>query len=315
MASKFTALFSRKSPGGVFTIQDLEAHPGTIRFVDSSHANAANSVGSGHNPDQPFSTLAYVFANASSLTPALAAGDVIYVMPGHTETIAAAAGIACATAGVKVIGLGWGASRPTFTWSATDSTWTITAASVSIKNIRAISSVNELVTMFSVSAANVTLDAIDVIDAGAAKEILQFLLTTNAADYLTLKNSKHYVSTAGASAQKWIALVGTDRPTIVDCTFVLKLNDAATSSVINMDSAVTMAELGRLRIHLTGYSASMLSAILAHASATGIHYDSRIYADVVAVTSINDFAGGASFEVYCSNDLDKNGILDPVVGS
>ena len=307
-----TPLFSRHQPGGVFTIQDMEAHPGTVRFVDSSHAAAANSLGGGQSPDKPFSTLAYVMTNASSLTPALAAGDVIYLMPGHAEIIAGAAGIACATAGVKIIGLGWGAARPTFTFSATGSTWTITAASVYIKNIRVTSSVNELVSMFSVSAANVTLDAVDHVDAGAAKETIQFLVTTADGDDLTIINCKHDQATLAASAQLWIALVGCLRPRVLNCSFQLQLSDNATSSVINMDTGVRNAELGHLVIHMTGYTANLLSAILAHANATGIHHDSRIAGNVAVVTTLNDFPGGFSTEVYCGVNVNKNGILDPV---
>lgn len=308
-----TALFSRQQPGGVFTIQDMEAHPGTVRFVDASHAAASNALGGGRSPDKPFSTLAYVMANASSLTPALAAGDVIYVMPGHTETIATAAGIAIATAGVKVIGLGWGSKRPTFTFSATGSTWTITAAGVYLKNIRVTSSVNELVSMFAVSAADVTLDAVDYIDPGAALETIQFLLTTTAATRITVKNCFHYATTAAASAQLWIALVAVTGARIIDNTFILKLADAATSSVINMDTGCRLAEIGRNVIHMTGYSASLLSAILGHANATGICHDNRIAGDVALVTTLNDFPGGYSLETYCVKTVDKSGILDPVV--
>jgi len=68
-----TALFSRNQPGGVFTFQDMETHPGIVRFVDSSHAAASNALGGGRSPDAPFATLAYVMTNAASLTPALAA--------------------------------------------------------------------------------------------------------------------------------------------------------------------------------------------------------------------------------------------------
>ena len=308
-----TGLYAEKQPGGVLTIQDMETHPGNVLFVDSSHAAASNAVGSGKSPDKPFSTLAYVMTNAASLTPALAAGDVIYVEPGHTETIAAAAGIACATAGVKVIGLGWGAARPTFTFSATDSTWTVTAASVVIKNIRVTSSINELVNMFTVSAADVTLDAVDYIDPGAAKETIQFLLTTTGATRITVKNCFHYATTAAASAQLWIALVAVTGARIIDNTFILKLADAATSSVINMDTSVRFAEIGRNTIHLTGYSAATLSAILGAAAATGICHDNRIAGDVAAVTTLNDFPGGYSLENYCVRAVDKSGILDPVV--
>ena len=308
-----TALFGRNQPGGVFTIQDMEAHPGVVRFVDSSHAAAANALGGGRSPDKPFSTLAYVMTNASTLTPALAAGDVIYLMPGHTETIAAAAGIACATAGVKIIGLGWGASRPTFTFSATGSSWTVTAASVYIKNIRVTSSINELVSMFSVSAADVVLDAVDYVDPLAALETIQFLLTTSGATRIVVKNCYHLASTQAASAQKWIALVAVIQARILDNTFILNLQDGATSAVIDLDTNVRRVEIGRNVIHLTGYTANLLSAILGAAAATGICHDNRISGDVAVVTTLNDFPGGYSLENYCVRAVDKSGILDPIV--
>ena len=304
-------LFARSIPGGPIVISDMEVHPGKVYFVDSSHADKSNAVSGGRSPDKPFSTLAYVFS--ATLTPVLAAGDVVYVMPSHAETIAAAAGIACATAGVKVIGLGWGSKRPTFTWSATDSSWTVTAAGVTIKNIRVTSSVNELVSMFAVSAADVTLDAVDLIDAGAALEVIQFLLTTSAATRILVQNCYHYATTAAASAQLWIALVSVTGARILDNTFILKLADAATSSVINMDTGVRFAEIGRNIIHLTGYSAATVSAILGHANATGICHDNRIAGDVAAVTTLNDFPGGYSLENYCVRAVDKSGVLDPVI--
>ena len=148
-----TALFSRKSPGGVFTIQDMAEHPGVVRFVSSTHAAAVNALDGGQNPDKPLATVAYALTNAASLTPALAAGDVIYVMPGHVETIAAAAGWAAATAGIAIIGLGRGSNKPTITFSTDPlADINVTAANILIKNLRLVGNIDSLVNFLDLDA-------------------------------------------------------------------------------------------------------------------------------------------------------------------
>lgn len=309
----FTALFSRKQPGGVYVVQDLEAHPGTVRFVDASHAAAENALGGGRSPDKPFASLAYVFTNAATLTPPLAAGDVLYAMPGHTETISGAAGIAVATAGVKVIGLGWGAARPTITFSATDSTWTITAASFYLKNIRVTSSVNELVTMFSSSAPDLTLDGVDYIDPGTGLETLQFLLTTSASDRLVVKNCRHNATTAGATAQLWIRLIGCDSPTIQDNIFTLTLENGATDATISGDGSVrSFMILRNLIVQLGG--TTQVSAILMANGATGLAAHNGCAVGSTALAGIVDVGNaGYAVENYALNDTDASGLLDPGV--
>ncbi len=306
-----TPLFSRHQPGGVFTIQDMEDHPNNVLFVSSTHAAASNALGGGQNPDKPFATLAYVLTNAASLTPALAAGDVIYLMPGHAETVASAAAIAAATAGIRIVGLGVGTSIPLFTFSATGSTWTITAAGVEIKNVRVTSSVNELVTVFSSSAADLTLDHVDYIDAGAALETLQFLLTTAASDRLMVKNCSINMTTAGASAQLLIALVGCDSPKIHDNIFTVTLNNAATSSCINGDASVRSFLIDRNTIIQLG-GTTMTSAILMADGATGMARDNMVASAFTAIDSSID-VGNAGFacENYALNTPDASGILEP----
>lgn len=308
-----TALFAQHNPGSVLTIQDLEAHPGNVRFVDSSHAAAANALGGGQSPDKPFSTLAYVMTNAASLTPPLAAGDVIYLMPGHAETIAAAAGIACATAGVKIIGLGWGAARPTFTFSATGSTWTVTAASVYIKNILVTSSVAELVSMFSVSAANVTLEQVDLVDPGATNTIIQFLVTTVDADRLTVRRCHHWKGTAAAATEVWINLVGGDGIVIEDNTFLLTLRNNAGVRTL---ASVTTAPLGLVVRNNTidqrgGTTQDLVVSMVT--STTGIYSNNRTGGDVGTLAASIALASMWSSESYQATTVNKSGILDPVV--
>lgn len=307
VVSNRSAVSWSKVPGGIPSILNHSVFTGNVFFT---HPSGTDTAGFGSHPNEPFKTID--FANNQCTANQ---GDVIFAMPGHTETIAAAGGIVLDTAGVQVVGLGQGADKALITFSATDSTLAMSAASVAMKNIAVTSSVNECVSMFNVTAADVTLDAIDYVDPGAALETIQFLLTTAAADRLTIKNCVHRQANAAASAQLWIALVGCTEPRILDNAFILDLEDSATSSVINGDTSVRLAELGRNRMHVTGYSSGLVSPVLMVSGATGIHYDSRIYCDTTIVTTINDAPSMASFEVYVSNDLDKNGILDPIEGS
>lgn len=293
-------------PGGPNLIKDARAP--RVFFVDSNGGGSTTS--GGLTPASAFTTIDSAIGACTANR-----GDIIYVLAGHVETLAAAAAIAADVAGISIIGLGNGTDRPTLTLSATDSTIAVSAANITFQNLVIISSVNELVKVFNITAAYCTIDAVDVKDNGSAKEILQFALTTNAADFLTIKNCYHVQLTAGATVQRWIYLVGTESVRILNNTFILKLNDIATACVISADGDSRLTEIGGNRIHLTGYTANLVSAVIGASGATGIHYDGRYYCDTTITTTINDTQSMPSFEVYCSNDLDKNAILDPVVGS
>lgn len=303
-----TALFANHNPGSVLTIQDVEAHPGNVRFVDASHAAAANALGGGQSPDKPFSTLAYVMTNASTLTPALAAGDVIYVMPGHTETIAAAAGIACATAGVKIIGLGWGSSRPTFTWTATDATWTITAASVTIRNILTEVTIDEVVKMWDITGAFAELDRVDFRLNTSAEEAIQFANATAAATDFHMHHCRHHQATAAAANAQWVEFIGA-RSVIEDNVFDIELTNNAASKILSNGTAAIGLVVSRNRIFAIGASCIPISM---HASSEGIASDNRVVSTGTLAGKIA-LGGLSGCENYAATTANKNGILDPVV--
>lgn len=123
------ALFSRQQSGGVFMIEDNSLSTGERFFVDSGSSTKSDTAGSGSNPDKPFATIDFAISQCTASN-----GDIIYAMPGHTETIGAA-GIDIDVAGVSIIGIGRGADRPTITENATTSTFAINAASAYIENL------------------------------------------------------------------------------------------------------------------------------------------------------------------------------------
>ena len=61
-------------------------------------------------------------------------GDVIYVLPGYTESITGSAWTNLTQNDVRIIGVGHGTNRPTFTWTATGSQIAVTTANFSLQN-------------------------------------------------------------------------------------------------------------------------------------------------------------------------------------
>jgi len=123
--------FIQQSDGALLRLLlDSRYVPGNVFFVDSSHDNAGDSDGRGQNPDQPFSTIDYAVGKCTANN-----GDVILVMPGHTETVSTASGIDIDVAGVSIIGLGRGADRPTITLSAVGATVEVAAANCYLENL------------------------------------------------------------------------------------------------------------------------------------------------------------------------------------
>lgn len=112
---------------------------GKIYFVDSTNTDAADGgTGAsapdwGTEPDKPFATVDYAIGQCTA-----SKGDIIYVMPGHTETLATTGDLIPDVAGVSIIGLGRTASRPTFSISTTAagvSAIGITGAGTLIQNV------------------------------------------------------------------------------------------------------------------------------------------------------------------------------------
>jgi len=150
----------RKQPGSIWTIEDLVEHPGNIFFVDSGATGASDAATHGLSPDAPFATLDYAVGNCTASN-----GDVIYLMPGHAETIIADSGVDIDVAGVKVIGLGWGASRPTFTFTtAVTADFKLAAASVHVENVLFLGGIDATTGVIEVTGADCVLKNIEYRD-------------------------------------------------------------------------------------------------------------------------------------------------------
>lgn len=131
-----------------------QANPGQVYWV----GNNANSVLPGHigasdsNPGTfaaPFSTIDFAVGACTA-----GRGDIIFVKAGHAETISTAAFIVLDVAGISLVGLGMGSSRPTLSWSTTASTITVAANNITIQNFLFLGTTASTFTVTAFSNAN-----------------------------------------------------------------------------------------------------------------------------------------------------------------
>jgi len=147
-------------------------------------------------------------------------GDIIYLLPGYSESITGADfGVDTgAASGFSVIGLGTGTDRPTLNWTAAASTWLLDTSGVEIANCIlnfAVTAATIVVTPITVSAANCRLIG-NYINWGASTTIgcgstLGAIAVTTAADYFEFSyNYCNNLDTAGTNAITLLSLNGAD---------------------------------------------------------------------------------------------------------
>lgn len=184
----------------------VNLHPGKVVFVNNSSVLPEGGIaGSNQNPGtylQPYSTIDYAIGQCTA-----SRGDIILVMPGHAETVSAAAGIALDVAGVAVVGLGRGSLRPSLNFTATAATMTMSAANCLIHNILFLGGIDAVVSPIVVSAADCIISACELRD--VTGQMTDGILTTAGATRLKILNHVHDGATA-AGTNAAIAIVGGD---------------------------------------------------------------------------------------------------------
>lgn len=235
MASSKTPLFVRRQSGGMFSVVDESTVTGNIFWVDSGSATGGDTVGHGGNPDAPFLTIDYAIGQCTADN-----GDIIYVMPGHAETITTAGAITCDVIGISIIGIGDGADRPTITWGSTDNaaTWLITAASVKIKNILGVCGDDSLTSAFVVSAADCELDITWRDPANV--EAVCCILTTTDANRLKIKLKYEGDAATGNVCATPISLIGVDNADIT-----VDFYGKASTGIIDMSGTACLGIVAR----------------------------------------------------------------------
>lgn len=197
-----TELFGQWLSGNM-VIADQGESTGRRVFVCS--VTGSDAGGYGGSPERPVATLDYAIALCTANKH-----DIIYVMPGHSETLTAA--VTCDMAGVRIVGLGSGLDRPEFTVGANGiDGFTVTTDNVTLENLYFNEATVATATAnINIAAANVTVRKVHM-DMGA-NDRDGFTLTA-AAEKPTIEDCSLIVTADGPDT--WITFEGViDMPVI-----------------------------------------------------------------------------------------------------
>lgn len=263
-----------------------------IYFVDSTNGSSHND---GHTPDRACATIdaAIGFCTANR-------GDMIVVLPGHTETVTAAAGIALDVAGVSIVGIGMGSKRPTVNFTtAVGASFKVTAANCAVMNLLFTGGIDALTNPVHIQAADFKFLNCETRD--VTGQATDFIVTTAAADRLHIKNWLHNGATA-AGADTAISIVGGDGIVIEDFSI---WGNFAVAAIENVTTACTNLRIGGGKGQnyiQNGLDSATVVAITLVATSTGsvgpnIH--SRIGVDSTSnTTNITEAYVGAAMQFF-----------------
>ena len=303
-----TALFSRHQPGGVFTVDDLEQHPGDIWFVDSGATAASDATGYGQNPDAPFATLDYAIGQCTASN-----GDVIYVMPGHAENLTAADSIDVDVAGIKIIGLGWGALKPTFSTTAAAGSFKIDAANVLVRNIKLVANFATGTTAGMTLTANATdliVEQCDWRDTSAANEFLLHVTIPTGVGPCTFRDCT-FVTAAGSMTNSFLFAGTSTDFTIERCYFFVDSSDSVIDHLAGASANLRVSDCTIINqdTGAAGYCVQQKSDGTGVVSRCLLAYNKND-------AEISVGAATWWFENYATNTVGtSSGVLDPAAGA
>lgn len=274
---------------------------GSIFYVDS--ATGSDTANPGTSPTNALATIDAAIGKCTA-----SKGDVIYVLQGHDENPTAS--ITMDVAGVTIIGLGEGDTRPIVTFGALAAAVDMSAAGCRFSNIRFdLGTVAATVTnCFNITAAGCIVDNCETIP-HATSQFTNFLTATDVERVKIYNNKFHGLE--AASGTSGIVVDGCDDIEIVG-------NDVQghfTEHALDNTTPASCDEILRAYIaYNTIRNASVTAGDLAvelDAAATGFFYKNMLSGGLATTAANYDIGNMASMESYIVDDagVDVHGIV------
>lgn len=294
------------------------AHPGLAFYLNNSGVVGPRGLtGSDANAgtfQRPFATLAGALAQCTA-----GRGDIIYVMPGHAETISSATALTLATSGVAIIGLGAGNLRPTFTLNtANTATINVTASQVSIINCLFVANFLNIASLFTLTTAkDFTLNACEFRDTSAILNFARIVTvssTSNAADGLLIQDCQFY-GKGTASNSCLVSMAGTNARIGITGNYVAHaaVTDAGLMPIAT-GKLVTDARILDNILNLVGATSATTGTIITTDGTTNSGIIARNYIQSLDATTeilVTASSGFIFSQNYSSAVADKSGYLLP----
>ena len=250
-------------------------------------------------------------------------GDVILVAPGHTETLSTATALNLDVAGITIIGMGTGSTRPTITLdTATTTTIPVSAANITVRNIIFTANFADIVSVFTLTTANnFHLDGC-YIKATATNMNFTYVVDTNAttsdADGLKITNCKWIEpDTATLSMVK---MDGDNYDVIIENNFLqlgVNNNKAAVMAIATGKSVFNAQILNNRVFRLNTDTATGAILISTDQSDnSGVIAGNFVqHADTASELLITASSGFGTFQNYASGVAGASGYLLPAADS
>lgn len=297
------------NPGKVFWV----GNPSTLQLGEKIKNNTTNRG----TFLEPFSTLDFAVGQCLANR-----GDVIFMKPGHTETISSATALALDVAGVAIVGLGVGSNRPTITLdTATTATIGVSAANISMQNVVISANFADIVSAFTLTTAkHFTLQNVDIVATAANMNFLHVIdtnTTDNAADGLTVVNCFWHEPDAATLA---FALVDASQAkwNVSDNVMVTGNATADTAALFTIATGKDLTGLRVLRnqIDVTGNAASTAGLLITTDGTAGtgiIAYNNLKHLDATTEILITATHTYGLFENRATAVANAQGYLLPAV--
>lgn len=279
-------------------------HPGEVFWVNNSGVLAKNGRGASNSNrgtyKEPFLTIEGAM-NSGRLVANR--GDILMVMPGHSEDVTAAAGITFDINGVAIVGLGTGSKQSQIKFSTIASAdIDISAANVTFYNMRFTAAVADVTVAIDCAATADDLSFVNCRFDESATD-LNYVVVLDAAtglDGLYVENC-HYIG-GDASNDTFLQLAGThDRFTLKGCRMIHGVAQTATAGMVTCATAVTNALIVDNYMHTESAAVSAGFVVLTGTTNTGWAAGNRLShvdTDAAAADSVAafDVTGLASFD-------------------
>lgn len=231
---------------------------GTVRFVDSATGSNDNS---GTDNGAPKATL--VGAQTASTA---SKGDVVVMLPAHSETISAVQTLS--KAGVNYVGIGQGMLRPSFQTAAAIDTFSLTAANITLQNINfPFTTTDDATAYINVAAAGATIRGCRMIGSTTSINVTDMITVASGGDDILVEGNIAY-------------------NTVTDCV-----------SWLSLEAAVARAQI----IGNVVQGQFSTGVLMDEATATLATIQSNIFKNTKAATAVVTFTTGNTTGVMSNN--------------
>lgn len=287
--------------------------PGKIFYVSSVVGSNNNT---GLETGEPKATLAGAISAATANN-----NDIIFLLPGHAETLTTATALPLNKAGITIVGLGSGSLRPTFTFGAAAATIPVSAANVYIQNVLFKANFADVASAFTLTAApEFQIDSCEFRDTSSILNFLTIVTTTvsvNADGLMFTNNKVRGLGTTAATTP--IKIAGTIDRVEISGNFITLAVLNNTSAVLAHGALVVtnlLMQSNRVFRPNTDTATGALLITTSSTTNTGIVANNYVqHADVAAALLVTAGSIYGMFNNLADGDADASGFVLPAIGA